>query len=385
MESSQALPPALSILEHGVREDFYHDDPVQDKTGRKFHGKFLTTAVVIFASVFFFQSTLASNISLNSSQGIEFGQGVSQAVACSESQNVTVTPRSSFVNATNGTGTYYLGSITVANIPTSCYGVNFKLSAFGPSSSTPLALFNSTSTEAVVYNNSGSFEVRPLGSAFSISGGSGTFTITFDTPVAEANSVSKVTIQSASGQAVQLGETGPGGGVIFYKASTPFTCGPTRAATCSYLEAAPNGWQGAGATDDRNPDTSRTWSPTGQRSNVIAAEEGIGWGYKHSVTIAALAGSDTTNSAATLARSYSVTVGSTVYNDWFLPSKDELNEMYLQKSMIGLSEASYYSSTDNTNIDGETRAAYSQSMQNGAVISDAYKFYSDVVRPIRAF
>ncbi|MFZ4600797.1 MAG: hypothetical protein ACOYNN_19305 [Terrimicrobiaceae bacterium] len=289
------------------------------------------------------------------------------------------------MNATNGTGTYYLGSITVANIPTSCYGVNFKLSAFGPSSSTPLALFNSTSTEAVVYNNSGSFEARPLGSAFSISGGSGTFTVTFNTPVAEAYSVSKVTIQSASGQAVQLGETGPGGGVIFYKASTPFSCGPTRAATCSYLEAAPNGWQGAGATDDRNPDTNRTWSPTGQRSNVIASQEGIGWGYKHSVTIAALAGSNTTNSAATLARSYSVTVGSTVYNDWFLPSKDELNEMYLQKSMIGLSEAPYFSSTDNTNIDAGTRAAYSQSMQSGAVIPDAFKYYSDFVRPIRAF
>ena len=322
----------------------YHDDPINQLRPRSsVFPSILALVVLLAGGGFYLSSTLAANITLSSGGSIEFGQGVSQAVACSESQNVTVTPRSSFVNATNGTGTYYLGSITVANIPTSCYGVNFKLSAFGPSSSTPLALFNSTSTEAVVYNNSGSFEARPLGSAFSISGGSGTFTVTFNTPVAEAYSVSKVTIQSASGQAVQLGETGPGGGVIFYKASTPFSCGPTRAATCSYLEAAPNGWQGAGATDDRNPDTNRTWSPTGQRSSVIASEEGIGWGYKHSVTIAALAGSNTTNSAATLARSYSVTVGSTVYNDWFLPSKDELNEMYLQKSMIGLSEAPYFS------------------------------------------
>jgi hypothetical protein len=118
---------------------------------------------------------------------------------------------------------------------------------------------------------------------------------------------------------------------------------------------------------------------------VIASQEGIGWGYKHSVTIAALAGSNTTNSAATLARSYSVVVGSTVYNDWFLPSKDELNEMYAQRTMIGLSPASYFSSTDNTNIDGVTRAAYSQSMNDGAVIPDAFKYYSDFVRPIRAF
>ena len=59
--------------------------------------------------------------------------------------------------------------------------------------------------------------------------------------------------------------------------------------------------------------------------------------------------------------------------------------MYLQKAMIGLSDAPYFSSTDNTNIDNGTRAAYSQSMQSGAVISDAFKFYSDFVRPIRAF
>jgi hypothetical protein len=78
-------------------------------------------------------------------------------------------------------------------------------------------------------------------------------------------------------------------------------------------------------------------------------------------------------------------VGSTVYNDWFLPSKDELNEMYLRKTMIGLSEAPYYSSTDNTNIDAGTRAAFSQSMVDGSVIPDAYKYYSDFVRPIRAF
>ena len=36
-----------------------------------------------------------------------------------------------------------------------------------------------------------------------------------------------------------VGDTGPGGGIIFYVASTPFKCGPTRAATCTYLEAAP--------------------------------------------------------------------------------------------------------------------------------------------------
>ena len=372
---------------------YYNDDPIyESKSRNSIISSVLALVLLIAGGGFFLKSTLAANIALNSGGTVEFGQAVSQAVACSESQNVTVTPRTSFVNASNGTGTFYLSSITVANIPTSCYGVDFKLSAYGPSSSTPLSIFNTSATESIVYNNAGNFGVNPLIAGVSITSGSGTFTVNFSSPVAQASTVDKVTIQSELHKAFCndtasgcVGQTGPGGGKIFYQAATPFTCGPTRSTTCTYLEAAPNGWQGAGATDDRNPDTNRTWSPSGQRANVIASQEGIGWGYKHSVTIAALAGSDTTNSAATLARSYSVTVGSTVYNDWFLPSKDELNEMYLQKAMIGLSDAPYFSSTDNTNYYFGTRAAYSQSMQSGAVIPDAFKYYSDFVRPIRAF
>jgi hypothetical protein len=337
----------------------------------------LALVVLLAGGGFYLSSTLAANITLSSGGSIEFGQGVSQAVACSGSQNLTVTPRSSFVNATNGTGTYYLGSITVANIPTSCYGVNFKLSAFGPSSSTPLALFNSTSTEAVVYNNSGSFEARPLGSAFSISGGSGTFTVTFNTPVAEAYSVSKVTIQSASGQAVQLGETGPGGGVIFYKASTPFSCGPTRATTCRYLEAAPDGW-------NTGQDPTRTWAPSGVgRTSAIAQETGIGWGYSNSLIVVALAGANTSNSAAALARSYTSVVSSVTYNDWFLPSKDELGELYLQKSLVGSFVNDWYFSSSDSTIDAGAFAFIHRFADGVSALGG--KASTPYLRPIRAF
>jgi hypothetical protein len=270
--------------------------------------------------------------------------------------------------------------------------------AFTLSSSSETRTVNTAATGFTINSTGGaiaSFAINSTPPGMSFNTTTGALTGTPNT-VAGATAYT-VTATNASGSTTQtftltvtavvytVGQTGPGGGKVFYVATTPFSCGPTRGTTCSYLEAAPNGWQGAGATDDRNPDTNRTWSPDGQRSDVIASQEGIGWGYKHSVTIAALAGSNTTNSAATLARSYSVVVGSTVYNDWFLPSKDELNEMYAQRTMIGLSPASYFSSTDNTNIDGVTRAAYSQSMNDGAVIPDAFKYYSDFVRPIRAF
>jgi hypothetical protein len=178
-----------------VSDDFYHDDPIEEISKKSLSSKFLSTGVVIVGSIFFLQSTLAGNISLNSGRGIEFGQSVSQAVACSGNTELTLTPRSTFINGSPGA--HYLQSVTVSNIPTSCYGDDFTINAFNDSSSTPLALFNSTSTNAVVYNNNGTFELGfgTLTGA-SITSGSGTFTITFTNPVALSSSVFKLTIQS---------------------------------------------------------------------------------------------------------------------------------------------------------------------------------------------
>jgi hypothetical protein len=358
---------------------YYHDDPTQEvNSSRSFLPGFLVLILLITGGGFFVKSTLAANIALSSGRAIEFGQSVSQAVACSGSQNVTVIPKSSFVNAANGSGTYYLSSITVGNIPTSCYGTNFKLSAFGPSSSTPLALFNSTSTEAVVYNNSGSFEVRDPSDGVTVSGGSGTFTVTFDSPVALSTSVSKVTIQSGGGvRALQLGEQGPGGGIIFYKASTPFTCGPTRATTCRYLEAAPDGW-------NTGQDPTRTWAPSGVgRTSAIAQETGIGWGYSNSLIVVALAGANTSNSAAALARSYTSVVSSVTYNDWFLPSKDELRELYLQKSLVGSFVNDWYFSSSDSTIDAGAFAFIHRFADGASALGG--KVSTPYLRPIRAF
>ena len=180
-----------------MSEDFYHDDPIEEFSKKPLRSKFLSTGVVIVGSIFFLQSTLAGNISLNSGKGIEFGQGVSQAVACSGETSLTLTPRSTFVNGSPGA--HYLQSVTVSNIPTSCYGDDFIINAYNNSSSTPLALFNTTSTNAVVYNNNGTFElgVGTLADA-SITSGPGTFTLTFTNPVALSSSVFKLTIQSGA-------------------------------------------------------------------------------------------------------------------------------------------------------------------------------------------
>lgn len=70
------------------------------------------------------------------------------------------------------------------------------------------------------------------------------------------------------------------------------------------------------------------------------------------------------------------------YSDWFLPSKDELNLLYLQKA-AGLSAAFnnnfYWSSTENS-----FNGAWSQSFTSGAN-SSAQKDGTYYVRAIRAF
>ena len=387
---------------------YYNDDPIdKSKSRNSIISSVLALVLLIAGGGFFLKSTLAANISLNSGGTVEFGQAVSQAVACSGSQNVTVTHRTSFVNAANGTGTFYLSSITVANIPNSCYGANFKLSAYGPSSPSPLAIFNSDSTEAVVYNNSGSFEVREPSVGITVSGGSGTYTVAFDSPVAISTSVSKVTIQSSLGvRALQVGDTGPGGGVVFYKATTPFACGPARAQSCRYLEAAPSGW-------NTGSDPTRTWaqsSPVDYQYTTVnnatspetATADAIGWGYRNTRAIILQGNTDPASSAAALADAYTANIGGATVDDWFLPSLRELNEMCKWvRNQLGTSEATNCNNSGaintgpgasgfgtGTNYSSSTEAAsfsrYNSNIGVGGLSGEGKRF-SMYVRPIRAF
>ena len=181
-------------------ENQYFDDPVED-SGRPAKKKFssiLAFLLLLVGGTYLVQTTLAANIALNSGSAIQFGQGITATTACSGATNLTITPNSTFINSSGG-GAHYFSSVTVSNIPSNCYGDDFTINAYGNSSNTPLALFNSTSTSAVVYNNAGTFElgVGTLTGA-SITSGSGTFTITFTNPVATSGSVFKVTLQSSA-------------------------------------------------------------------------------------------------------------------------------------------------------------------------------------------
>ena len=114
--------------------DHYHDDPVVDEPRQS--NRFLTRAVVVFAVVtssFFVQSTLAGNISLNSSSSVEFGQGTTQLLACSGSTAVVVSPIASFANSSQS-GAFNLSGIKISNIPQSCFGSQLSIQVY-PSAS----------------------------------------------------------------------------------------------------------------------------------------------------------------------------------------------------------------------------------------------------------
>jgi hypothetical protein len=70
------------------------------------------------------------------------------------------------------------------------------------------------------------------------------------------------------------------------------------------------------------------------------------------------------------------------YSDWFLPSKDELNQMYLQKAAIGVfANDRYWSSYD----ESSDVFAWYQNFTNGGYANNLYKINGLYVRAVRAF
>jgi len=201
-----------------------------------------------------------------------------------------------------------------------------------------------------------------------------------------------VALTCATGGTCAVGDTGPGGGVVFYVYASNFTStGSTCNTTCKYLEAAPANWL-AGTTGD----PLRSWA-TNVNSNQTTAVSGadgtaIGSGYQNSRDILAQTGNVAASSAAVLAREY----GGGSKSDWFLPSKDELNELckYARTQTtgdtavicdntgtlrVGFSDSVYWSSSEGGNNRAWAQVFDSGLQGNGAKSSAYY------VRPVRAF
>jgi hypothetical protein len=311
-------------------------------------------------------ATLAASINLNGGGPVEFGQGVTQTVACDD--ELIITPTSGFVNAT-GEGSFKFTGLTLSNLDTrseGCAGKSLQLDAYGLGGS-------SLETISIAIESDGSFATEDgVLSNDGVQGAASYVTFMFSPPTINATSVYKITIQSEiSTQLVasySVGETGPGGGIVFYVSDSGFDCGPDLDASCNYLEAAPisgyNAWTDSGYQWD------------GNNNSVINSSMVIGSGLKN--TLAMVQNDSTIAKAGTISRAFR---GPNDFDDWFLPSYFELVEMFTQQTLLGLQTYPQYWSSSDDVMNGEL--AYIHAPDGGGL---SYKTDGGrLVRPIRAF
>jgi hypothetical protein len=162
---------------------------------------------------------------------------------------------------------------------------------------------------------------------------------------------------AAAEKVYKVGDTGPAGGIVFYDKGN--SNGGWR-----YLEAAP-----------AHTDFTAEWGAYG--NEVKGTATGMGSGKRNTeVIVNNLRGRDETGRAAQLWDAL------LAEDNWFLPSKDELNLMYTNlktKGLGGFKNERYWSSSE-----GGSSYAWSQNFRDGGM-SDEGKNYSYSVRAARRF
>jgi hypothetical protein len=121
----------------------------------------------------------------------------------------------------------------------------------------------------------------------------------------------------------------------------------------------------------------------GTTTYTMANADGVGAGKANTALIIASQGhGDGATYAARICNEYSFTGSDGVtYGDWYLPSKFELNLLYLQKTVVGgFADGYYWSSTEGDNL-----YAWYQGFTDGYQYLYYFKGYAGYVRAIRAF
>ena len=183
------------------------------------------------------------------------------------------------------------------------------------------------------------------------------------------------TLACADGGVCAVGDTGPGGGVVYILSNTS---GNTTGLT---FEAARNDWDGAA------PDGTAQWC-NASTASIAGLGTAIGTGSSNSATIATTCASTGAFDAAEYVRGK--TIGGKT--DWFLPSRNEALEIYTQRSVFtgnyaineGADTARYLTSSQGTNS-ATARVAYLQGSLFPGTSANFNKQFNSSVRPVRSF
>jgi hypothetical protein len=184
----------------------------------------------------------------------------------------------------------------------------------------------------------------------------------------------------AGGGTCIVGDTGPGGGTVYYVAPSTFACGPTLAITCKYLEAAPQNW------NTYIPEPSSVWS-TITTGSISAGGTAIGTGFKN--TLAIISKGAGTSPAGERVRAYQG-VGPVPVSDWYMASIDEIQVMFQSVGSLGFYSYTYASSSEEWDSTFNRYNILYYSQGGGGNRSSFPKVSSGspimvVVKPVRAF
>ncbi len=193
-----------------------------------------------------------------------------------------------------------------------------------------------------------------------------------------------IALTCATGGTCAVGNTGPGGGTVFYVASSTFTSiGSACNTACKYLEAAPIGWITANTPTgqfncgDSGTSTSDPMCPWSGNTTEAIGSTGTAVGTGFANTSAMIAQSNTVGKAGTVARAFQGG-GKT---DWYLPSQDELNLMFDQQTTIGGLSLGVYWCSSEANPDGAWGKDF-RSSSGSYRLGKGEQFF---LHPVRAF